>query len=202
MPDKIYLYSDIFCADFIKDVLFDFETINLSNELINDLSFKNKSILFVIKEGVKKNILKSFFINNNVVFIFLNDENFFDKKNYSQAKFFKGPMQVQKFLDILKSNFISNTYFFGDIKISNEKMTNSTNGLICFLTSIEKKILIEFIKNKDLQRSYILEKVLKIKINVETKTIESHLTRIRKKLLLVKSTIQILSKEDTFFIEN
>ena len=53
-----------------------------------------------------------------------------------------------------------------------------------------------------IKRGYFLEKVLEIKKNIETKTIESHLTRIRKKLLMINSEIQISSKGDVFFIED
>jgi DNA-binding response OmpR family regulator len=81
-------------------------------------------------------------------------------------------------------------------------MINLRNNMGCFLTALEKKILIEFIEYKKIKRDYFLENIIKIKKNVETKTIESHLSRIRKKLLKINSLIQISSKEDVFYFEN
>ena len=69
------------------------------------------------------------------------------------------------------------------------------------LTPLEKKILIFLFKNKEINKTLLLEKVLKIKKDVETKTIESHLTRIRKKLLFVKSEIQISLKDDVVYLD-
>ena len=69
------------------------------------------------------------------------------------------------------------------------------------LTPLEKKILIFLFENKEINKTLMLEKVLKIKKDVETKTIESHLTRIRKKLLFVKSEIQISLKDDVVYLD-
>ena len=57
-------------------------------------------------------------------------------------------------------------------------------------------------EKKQITREFLLEEILKIKKDIETKTIESHLTRIRRKLLKIESEIQISSKEDVFFLEN
>ena len=81
-------------------------------------------------------------------------------------------------------------------------MTNLNNQISCLLTSLEKNILIELIEHKKIKREYFLEKIMNVKKNIETKTIESHLTRIRKKLLIVKSKIQISSKDDVFYLED
>jgi DNA-binding response OmpR family regulator len=70
------------------------------------------------------------------------------------------------------------------------------------LTPLEKEILIVLFEKKQITREFLLEEILKIKKDIETKTIESHLTRIRRKLLKIESEIQISSKEDVFFLEN
>ena len=70
-------------------------------------------------------------------------------------------------------------------------------------TKMEKfKILTEFIEHKKISRNYFLEQIFKINKDAETKTIESHLTRIRKKLNKINSEIQISLKENIFYLED
>ena len=56
-------------------------------------------------------------------------------------------------------------------------------------------------EKKQIKKEYLLEEVLRIKKDIETKTIESHLTRIRKKLIKIESKILITSKDDKIYIE-
>ena len=69
-----------------------------------------------------------------------------------------------------------------------------------FLTSLEKDILIMLFERKKIEKNFLLENVLKLRKDTETKTIESHLTRIRKKLISINSEIEIISKENTVFL--
>ena len=68
------------------------------------------------------------------------------------------------------------------------------------LTSAEKKILILLFEKKEIEKFFLLENVLKLRKDIETKTIESHLTRIRKKLLSISSQIDIISKDNKVFL--
>ena len=119
----------------------------------------------------------------------------------NNAKFFYGYSSVKKFLDEIKTSFIFKTVTLKNIEILGEKITNINSGESFTLTEIEKKILIVLFENKKVKRDYLLETILKIKKDIETKTIESHLTRIRRKLLKIKSEIQIKSKEDIFYLD-
>ena len=55
---------------------------------------------------------------------------------------------------------------------------------------------------KQIKRQFLLESVLKKRKDIETKTIETHLTRIRKKLLKINSEVLISSKNDIFYLDN
>ena len=59
----------------------------------------------------------------------------------------------------------------------------------------------KIIENKRIEKDYLLEKIIKIKKETETKTAESHLTRIRGKLMKIKSEIQIKTKGDIFYLD-
>jgi hypothetical protein len=56
------------------------------------------------------------------------------------------------------------------------------------------------LKKKELEKKFLKENILKIKNNIDTRSIESHFSRIRKKLSTIKSTIKITSKGEVFFI--
>ena len=118
------------------------------------------------------------------------------------ANFFYGHSSVKKFLDEIKISFIFKILVLKNIEIVGEKITNINSGENLLLTSLEKEILIVLLENKKIKRDYLLEEILKIKKNIETKTIESHLTRIRRKLLRIKSEIQIFSKEDVIYLDS
>ena len=113
-----------------------------------------------------------------------------------------GPVAIYKFLNLVKSFFQTKINIFSDIKIYGEKMINTKTGQSCLLTDLEKKILLGFVDKKKISRDYFLEKILNIKKNVETKTIESHLTRIRKKIKNIGGKINITSRSDFFFLDN
>ena len=64
------------------------------------------------------------------------------------------------------------------------------------MTDIEDEILRLLIREKNCLKKFIKENILKIKNNIETNSLESHLTRIRKKLEKVEASILIQSKND------
>ena len=201
MRNKIYLYSDIPCQDFIKNLFLDFDILNLTDDLLSNSNFKNNNAIFIISEKINITTYQSFFTNNKAVVFYSKKERNLLEKNYDLIVFFYGPIEIKKFFDAVKICFFSKSVFFKDLKIINEKITNIKYNLSCSLTALEKKILIEFIERKKIKRDYFLEKIFKVKKDIETKTIESHLTRIRKKLLLIKSEIKISSKGNIFYFE-
>ena len=81
-------------------------------------------------------------------------------------------------------------------------MINSKSDKEVYLTLPEKEILILLFEKKRIEKKTLLESVLRLKKDTETKTIESHLTRIRKKLLTINSDIEIISREDKVFLAN
>ena len=60
--------------------------------------------------------------------------------------------------------------------------------------------MVELVKQKKIKRDDVLETVFKINKNVDTKTIESHLTRIRKKLFTIDSEVRIFLKDNVFYL--
>ena len=58
------------------------------------------------------------------------------------------------------------------------------------------------IDRKQTEKNLLLEGVLKIKKDIATKTIESHLTRIRNKLLKINSKLKIVSRGDKVYLSS
>ena len=200
MRNALYLYSTTSLFEIIKEILFDYKFLPLTLEEINNTNFNNNNALLVLKNDISNEVKKSFLTNNNVVI-------FLSKKKSStviikehNSRFVYGHTSVKKFIEEVRISFISKTVILKNIEIIGEKITNINSGNNLLLTPLEKEILIVLFKNKKIKREYLLEEILKIKKNIETKTIESHLTRIRRKLLKIKSEIQITSKNDTFYL--
>lgn len=199
MKETFYLYCETPLKNFIKDTFVDFHFQDISLELIINAKTKNKNILLVTNHDFLMQLNKSIFLNNNLVFLFSN-KNKNDNKKYTNSKSFYGHLEIKKFVEELRMCFSSNNYIFRDLKLKDDKIYNIVSGLSSTITPLEKNILIVLFEKEKTSKNYFLENVLKIKKDTETKTIESHLTRIRKKLLQIKSTLEIASKEDVIFL--
>ena len=195
---EFYFYSDSAIHKTIKEIFVDFKIHTVSKEVIQKNHLINKNILLVLTKNLPTNLDKFFFLKNNVV-IFLK-KNTLDKKKYFKTKIFNGHININKFTDELITFFESTWIIYKDIKIKGEKIINFKINKEAFLTPSEKDILILLFEKKKIQKNFLLESVLKLRQDTETKTIESHLTRIRKKLQSINSNIEIILKENTVFL--
>ena len=109
---------------------------------------------------------------------------------------------INKFIDEVTTFYASKPFIYKDIIIQGEKIINSKDEKGVFLTSLEKEILIMLFDGIKVEKKILLENVLKLKQDTETKTIDSHLTRIRKKLISINSQVVIISKENMVFLDN
>ena len=65
---------------------------------------------------------------------------------------------------------------------------------------MKKKIFLYLIKDENCNKIFIKENILNIKSSIETNSIDSHLTRIRKKLDKIDTKLKIQSKNDSLTI--
>jgi len=191
-------YSERPVQNTIKEVFIDFKIHTISNEDINKNNFTNKNILMIVNENLPADINDDFFLKNNVVIFFLKKGK--QQKKYYNTKVFSGHTNINRFKDEAITFFMSNSFIYKDIIIRGEKIMNSKDKREAFLTSPEKDILILLFERKKIEKKTLLESVLRLKKDTETKTIESHLTRIRKKLLTIGSQIEIISREKSVFL--
>ena len=98
-------------------------------------------------------------------------------------------------------HFIQNLKFrFHDLSLYNEKLINVDNDNFCYLTKIELEILTYLIRKKETSKNFIKENILNIKSNIETNSLESHLSRIRKKMNTIKTKVKIQTKNEKLLI--
>jgi hypothetical protein len=192
---EFYLCSEKTIHNIINEMFVNFEIHIISPEVIKKNNFTNQNFILIVTEDLLKTFNDSFFSNNNIVILNMNNKNF-NNNILFDVKVFNKHINISKFIDEVTISFEKNIINFGDIKILGEKIINTKTEKEILLTSLEKNIFILLIDQKKTERKILLESVLKIKKDTETKTIESHLSRIRNKLLKINSKIKILSKAD------
>jgi len=198
---EFYLYAERPINKIIEEVFTGFKIHTISSEVIKKKNLINKNILLILNENLPIGLNDFFLLKNNIVIFFLK-KNSRDKKKYLNTKIFSGHTNINKFKDEVVTFFVSKTFIYKDIKIKGEKVINSKSDKEAYLTLPEKEILILLFEKKRIEKKTLLESVLRLKKDTETKTIESHLTRIRKKLSSINSDIEIMSREDKVFLAN
>lgn len=198
MKKDINIYTNIENFKFFRQILPQY---NLSFKHLNELSSKN----LLRDEGgiiINKNFNKpevDFSILKKNYIVFTCDKNTTKLKNnilIIQAPLF--PYQLKNNIE----NFLNrNSLQIGDLLIDNQKIENLNNNKSCSLTEIENKILFYLINNNLCTKENIKENILNIKSTIETNSVESHLTRIRKKIDSLETNFKIKTKKNVISIE-
>ena len=163
---------------------------------INDF-FKNKhtneKALIIYKED-NINPIDLNIIANEVLII--TNKNLKNKINNKKIKLINTILSPQNIVKEIENSKFKNTVQFKGILINDKKLKNVNNNKSCYLTDIEKSILDYIFINNTSSRKYIKEYILNIKTSVETNSLDSHLTRIRKKFNQINADLMIESKND------
>ena len=196
MKNKINIFLDTKIKLFLIDLFSDYELsfINL-NEIQKCYENTGTNIIFLSnKESTRLIDFKK--LNDN--FLILSNLNI---KNLNiNNQLIKTPKSINNIKTIIE-NFIENLKIkFHDITIVNEKLTNINNNSFCYLTKLESQILSYLIVEKESTKKYIQENILNIKSTIQTNSLDSHLTRIRKKMYKIKTSVKIQSKSEKLLI--
>lgn len=192
-------YSEKQFQTIIKEMFVNFKINFVSIDKIKKNNFINQNILLIVSEETVDNLSSSFFSNNNVIIFYISNK-YFSKKFVYDAKVFDKHININKFIDNVSTFFDKNLLNYEDIEVIGEKIINKKVEKEIFLTALEIDILKLLINKKQVEKDFLLENILKIKKDTETKTIESHLTRIRSKLLKINSKLKIISKDNKIFL--
>lgn len=201
MKNTVYVYGQSSLLNIVVEILSDYKILPLAFDQLNNENFKNNNTIFFGDRDLAKKIKKNFFLQNNAIFFIRDNKGQIEQTESQNPNFFYGRLGVKKFVDEIKTCFITKKVVLKKIEIFGDKITNITLDLSVLLTPLEKEILIFLFENKRIKKDYLLEQIIKIKKEIETKTAESHLTRIRGKLMRIKSEMQIKTKEDIFYLD-
>ncbi len=197
MINKINIFSDKKIKFFFNDLLPDYELFFMNYDEIEKVLDDTSANIIFINEAKRTELINFKDLNDNFLIISTLKNTSFKVKNliiktpatinYIKAK-------IEYFLENLKIQF-------HDISIVNEKLTNKNNNSYCYLTKLESEILTHLIIEKESTKKYIKENILNIKNTIQTNSLDSHLTRIRKKLNQINASIMIQSKSEKLLIK-
>ena len=160
---------------------------------LNDLQNQNEDKLVIVnkneKESNLKQLIKSY---KHIRCFFLIPKEFklqFEKENLKTIIYPLSPNNILKILNDKESV----KQRLGLFLKNNGLLFNQNNNKNVYLTETETGIL-ELLFNKGVvEKATIKEKILKLNKSIDTKSLESHLSRIRKKIKEIGSTVVIVS---------
>ena len=196
MKNKINIFSDKKIKFFLSQLFSDHELFFFDlSEVQKNLENTKTNIVFINDNESKISIDFKKLSNNFLILSNMKNQNL---KTNNQL--IKTPTSINH-IKTLVENFLENIKIsFHDITIINEKMTNINNNSFCYLTKLESEILSFLIIEKKSTKKYIQENILSIKSTIQTSSLDSHLTRIRKKINQIDSNIKIHSKSEKLLI--
>jgi len=96
---------------------------------------------------------------------------------------------VEKIVDKKESN-----YFYSDLFLSTANtLSNTIRKKSVYMTETESEIIKSLFAHKEVEKETIRKKILKLNKDVETKSLDSHLSRIRKKIKQINSKVEIFT---------
>ncbi len=195
MKNGINIFCNNNIKNFLPSFLSDYElTIMKLDQLKDNIQVSQANIIIIINNDINfKDYGK---LNDNCLIISnLKNLNFSNKSNILNSPLSMNQLKkrIEHFVQNLKVQF-------HDLSLYNEKLINLNNDNFCYLTKIELEILTYLIRKKETSKNFIKENILNIKSNIETNSLESHLSRIRKKINTLKSKVKIQTKNEKLLL--
>jgi len=190
---------NIFCnnniKNFLTSFLSDYELIIMKlDQIKNNIQISQANIIIISNNDID---LKDYgkLSDNCLIISNLKNLNFNNKSNILNC-----PLSIN-YLKNRIDHFVQNLKIqFHDLSLYKEKLINLDNDNFCYLTKIELEILTYLIRKKETSKNFIKENILNIKSNIETNSLESHLSRIRKKMNTIKTKVKIQTKNEKLLI--
>ena len=193
---------NIFCSknikNFLHSLLGDYELTIMKLDVIKDnIRSSQANIIIISNHDIN---LKDHSNLNDKCLVITNLKNLNLNFN-NKSNIINSPIHINQLKNRIE-NFVQNLNVqFHDISIHDEKLINLDNNNFCYLTKIELEILTCLIRKKETNKNFIKENILNIKSNIETNSLESHLSRIRKKMNTVKTKVKIQTKKERLLIK-
>ncbi len=198
MKNKLNIFSNYKINNFLINLLSKYELNFLTLEEIDYKKHgKTANIILIIND---KDYDKINFENLNDNYLIISNSTI-RKLDYNNIfKLLNIPTSLNNIKNKIE-NFAQNLkLYFHDISIDDEKLININTNSFCYLTKAELEILTFLIREKETSKNFIKENILKIKSNIETNSLESHLTRIRKKMNEIQTKVKIQTRNEKLLI--
>ncbi len=196
MKNRIKIYSDRKLENFLTLFLSEYDLIFLKLQDIDYGEKNTQANIIIINNKIDINLINFNKLNDHYLIISSLKKNSFS----SNINLLKTPLSINHIKNTIE-NFVQNAkLLFHDISIDNEKMTNLNNNSFCYLTKVELEIVSYLIREKETDKNFIKKNILNIKSNIQTNSLESHLTRIRKKMNKIKTNVKIQTKSEKLLI--
>ena len=199
MKKKLNIYSNQKIKNFLTDFFSQYNLIFMNLDTLNNNAQNTEANIILVNNKREANLINLNKLNDNHLIIScINNNDFIHSNN---LKLLKTPISINLIKNRIE-NLVQNLKIqFHDISIDSKKLTNIKNNSFCYLTEIEFEILSHIIKEKETTKNFIKENILKIKSNIETNSLESHLTRIRKKMNKINTFVKIQTKSEKLLIK-
>ena len=198
MKQELVVYTDMINSNFFHQIFYEN---NISIKSLTDFEKEENQIncgLVFIKDNqnlIKKVLSKKF---KNKIFLI-------DSKNYqiqrSSENIIFQTINIKLLKNKITNLLLSQDYNYKNLSMIDNNLTNTKSKISIKVTEVEKQILVNLFEINIIKRQEVKEKILNIKQNIETNSLDSHLTRIRKKLKKIKNKINIISRDDTLSIQ-
>ena len=199
MKNKLNVYSNEKVRNFLISVIPQYELIFMSIDMIEHKLQSNYANIIVLNYYKEAELVNFNSLNDNYLIVSNLNKNKLHIEN--RLKFLNTPIPTTHLRNRIES-FIQNLEIqFHDISIVREKITNLNNNSFCYLTKVELEILSYLIKEKEASKNFIKENILNIKSDIETNSLDSHLTRIRKKMNKISTVVKIQTKSEKLSIK-
>ncbi len=194
MKKRLNIFSNNKIQNFLITILSEYELFFMKlDDIKNTLNSSQANLIIINDKNDIKTINSENLIDNYLIISNSKNNDLSLNKNYNV---FFSPTTISLIKNKV-DNLIQNLKLhFHDISLDNEKITNLNNNYFCYLTKIELEILGYLIREREASKNFIKENILNIKSNIETNSLESHLTRIRKKMNKVKTNVKIQTKSE------
>ena len=192
MKASITVYTNLINYLFFEQILSKYIVKFKSLKDFSKISINQKALI-IYKEDKEESF--DFNLISTEVLIITNKD-FRTKINNKKIKLINKIKSPQNIIEEIEKYLLIKNFKHKNILINDKKLKNVLNDKSCYLTDIERSILECIFLNKISSRKYIKQNILNIKSSMETNSLDSHLTRIRKKLNQINADLIIESKND------
>ena len=197
MKNDLYIYTNLTRSKILCDLFYDY---NVKIKKISEINCDyNNDFGLILLDNEKSNNPFSL-VEKSKNKIIVSNKNDFEKYK-TLENIVEMPIKIQKLRNKISILFSKQKFEYKDLKITDNKVLNKNNSAEIILTEVEKKILIRLFIKKSYERRIFKKEVLNIKEDIETNSLDSHLTRIRKKIKLIKSNVSIVTKNQFILIQ-